>query len=150
MKTMPESSGDWKKDLDRFLQQRATTTVSEEKVAEKKKLEGKVFLASKVLPAFAELKVQLEKNGRTVTIYSSQDSVNITVKNAGLEEFNYSIEVSPLRAFPQTVETITDRRTGKRLNSQGTLRGGSHDYSMSSITREEIIQETLRRYMDRV
>jgi hypothetical protein len=150
MKAMPESSGDWKEDLDRFLRQRAANTVSEEKEAEQKKLEGKSFLASKVLPAFAELKVQLEKNGRTVTIYSGQDNVNITVMNAGLEEFNYSIEVSPLRAAPQTVEIITDRRTGKKLNAQGTLRSKSHGYSVSSITKEEIIQEALRKYKDRL
>jgi hypothetical protein len=150
MKAMPGSSGDWKEDLDRFLRQKATNTVSEEKEAEQKKLEGKIFLASKVLPAFAELKVQLEKNGRMVTIYSGQDNVNIIVKNAGLEEFNYSIEVSPLRAAPQTVEIITDRRTGKKLNAQGTLRSRSPDYSMSGITKEEIIQEALRKYKDRV
>jgi hypothetical protein len=150
MKAMPESSGDWKEDLDRFLRQRATNTASEEKVAEQKKLEGKIFLTSKVLPAFAELKVQLEKNGRMVTIYSGLDNVNIIVKNAGLEEFNYSIEVSPLRAAPQTVEIITDRRTGKKLNARGTLRSRNPDYSVSSITKEEIIQEALRKYKDRV
>jgi len=150
MRAMPESSEDWKEDLDRFLRQKATNTASDEKVAEQKKLEGKIFLASKVLPAFADLKVQLEKNGRMVTIYSGQDNVNITVKNAGLEEFNYSIEVSPLRAAPQTVEIITDRRTGKKLNGVGTLRTRSRDFSLSSITKEEIIQEALRKYKDRV
>jgi hypothetical protein len=150
MRAMPESSGDWKEDLDRFLRQRATNTASEEKVAEQKKLEGKIFLASKVLPAFAELKVQLEKNGRVVTIFSTEDSVNITVKNEGLEEFNYSIEVSPLKAAPRTVEMILDRRTGKKLSAHGTLRSTSPDYSVSSITKEEIIQEALRKYKDRV
>jgi len=150
MRAMPESSEDWKEDLDRFLRQKATNTASDEKVAEQKKLEGKIFLASKVLPAFADLKVQLEKNGRMVTIYSGQDNVNIIVKNADLEEFNYSIEVSPLRAAPQTVEIITDRQTGKKLNAVGTLRTRSRDYSLSSITKEEIIQEALRKYKDRV
>jgi hypothetical protein len=150
MKAMPESPGDWKEDLDSFLRQRATNTVSEEKEAERKKMEGKIFLASKVLPAFAELKAQLEKNGRMVTIYSGRDNVNIIVKNAGLEEFNYSIEMSPLRGAPQTVEIITDRRTGKKLNARGTLRSGSHDYSVSSITKDEIIQEAIRKYKDRV
>ena len=118
--------------------------------AEQKKLEGKTFLASKVLPAFSELKVQFEKNGRVVTIYSGEDSVNITVKNEGLEEFNYSIEVSPLTAAPRTVETIMDKRTGRKLNAHGTLRSRGPDHSVSSITKEEIIQEALRKYKDRV
>jgi len=112
--------------------------------------ETKALLASKVIPAFEEVKAQLEKHGRTVRVRSGENYANITVEYSGVEELNYSIDVSVTArgAFPWTIEELTDKKTDKRFNMKGSIRSGSQDYDLNDLSKDEIIQAVVNKYKD--
>jgi choline/glycine/proline betaine transport protein len=144
--------GDWRTDLDEFLKQKESQKAADATSTEEHKPEAKNFLATKVLPAFEELKAQLEKNGRTVSVRSGEDYANIAVVNGSKEEIDYSIKVrfSPLKAFPQTEERFTDEKTGKRLIAEGSILSGAQDYDVNGVSKDDVIADFLRKYKDRV
>jgi hypothetical protein len=145
---------DWRDDLDSFFKQIQNKRASEEKTVEQRRAETEAFIRSKVVPAFEDVKDQLEKYGRTVTILSEKDNASIIVVRVGAEEFKYSIKVdiSSRKAIPVAEEEIPDRTTGKRLRSKRLLRGEwfvmdwDINNEVNAISKEEIIRDVIRRY----
>ena len=116
---------------------------------EQKKSEVESFYSVKVVPAFEELRSELEKHGREVSIHAGKEYASIAVKFKGVEEYSYTIKVriSPDRAFPYPESQIATRRDGKSHHmSGGFIRSGLQEYDVSDISKEEIIQDFLRGY----
>jgi hypothetical protein len=143
--------GDWKSDLDSFLVDKDRKTQEERKATEEKTSETKALLASKVIPAFEEVKTELEKHGRTVKISSGESYARIIVEYSGVEELNYTIDVSVTarRAFPWKIEEFTDRKTGKRETLKGSVRSEVQGYDLNDLSKEEIIQDVINTYKNR-
>jgi hypothetical protein len=141
----------WKDDLKESLAKKAGKKSEDDKAIAQNYDKGKKFIESQVVPAFNEVKDELVKNGKSATVGYGGTSANITVVG-DREEFNLTIEVvvSPLTAFPRTQEIAIDRKTGKRWRAEGSLRTGAQDYDVTSITKDEIIQEVVRRYKTRI
>lgn len=111
-------------------------------------MEVKDFYTSKVIPAFEELKTELEKKGREVNLDANKESTSIEVKFEGEEEFHYAIKVRiyPDHAVPYPEIHYTDRNSGRRYSSKGSMRSGTQNYDISDISKEEIIQHFLEKY----
>jgi hypothetical protein len=113
------------------------------------KLRVEKFYSTIVNPAFKELKSELRKYGREVEVYTERpDFASIIVNFEGEEELDYSIEVmiSPGRVFPRPVIHYTEWASSRRLRVAGLLRKGRQNYSISDISKEEIIEHFLNEY----
>jgi len=137
---------DWKKDLNNFFNKTEEKEQDKEKRIKEKKSEVESFYSLKVIPIFEELKIELEKHGRRVEVYSTEGYASITVEFEGIEECSYAIKVrvSPDCAFPYPEYSYTNKKDGKVYEStQGFIRGGSQDYNISDISKEEIREHFL-------
>lgn len=141
---------DWKKDLSDIFNKIGEEKQDKEKRIKEKKSEVESFYSLKVSPTFEELKTELEKHGRRVEVYSTEEYASITVEFEGIEECSYAIKVrvSPDSAFPYTEYRYTNKKDGKVYEStQGFIRGGSQDYNISDISKEEIREHFLFVYI---
>jgi len=132
---------DWKKDLNNFFNKTEEKEQDKEKRIKEKKSEVESFYSLKVIPIFEELKIELEKHGRRVEVYSTEGHASITVEFEGIEECSYAIKVrvSPDRAFPYPEYSHTNKKDGKMYKSTHIfIRDGSQDYNISDISKEEI------------
>jgi hypothetical protein len=143
---------DWKRDLDEFLKQDTEKRGSDADAIAMRKAETKEFLKSVVAPAFSDLKAELEKHGRKVTVHIGEDSANITIQNSDKEELDFSlrVKISPSIALPSTYERFDDRQSGKRMFSEGFMRSGTQDYGIADIIKEEIITYVYNKFKERV
>ncbi|GAH45528.1 unnamed protein product, partial [marine sediment metagenome] len=140
---------DWKKDLSDIFNKIEEEKQDKEKRIKEKKSEVESFYLLKVTLAFEELKTELEKHGRRVEVYSTEEYASITVEFKGIEECSYAIKVrvSPDRAFPYREHRYTNKKDGKVYEStHGFIRGGSQGYNISDISKEEIRQDFLFLY----
>jgi len=139
---------DWKSALESFFQDKQKETqVSEEKLTETKS-EVATFFSTVVVPAFEEIKTELEKYQREVRVSSGTDFASILVSYKGETELEYSIKVriSPGYAFPYPETRFRDPTDGKMYRAEGFLRSGAQDYTVAKITKEEIIKHCLSDY----
>ncbi len=142
--------GDWKDKL--------RTTVEETEAKQRsdtEKIEGarpvvEEFYASKVLPAFEELKTEIEKYGREVRIYpgggaGTDYSSGVTVYYDHSSEMDYSVhvKVSPATVGAHPEITRRDGKDGRRFTVYGYFK--SRD--LSKITKEEIISNFMHDYL---
>ena len=140
---------DWKKDLDDLFRTTQEEAQKKKRGKEEDKSEAIKFYESIVIPAFTELKSELERHGRKVKIYKeSGEYASISIIHEGNEEYNYALKVRNLRPIPET--EFTDIRIGKRFKSEGSMRSGSQDYIITDISKDEIIRHFLCGYKDHV
>jgi hypothetical protein len=102
------------------------------------------FFALVAVPAFEEIKAELEKHGRQVTVGSGTDHVSIKVTYQDYIEFDYSLYTRGWRVYP--VETSSE--AGITFSAEGSLRNNSRDYTVRDITKIELIQDCLKKYKD--
>lgn len=139
---------DWKSDLESFFQDKQKETqVSEKKLTERKS-EVATFFSTVVVPAFEEIKTELEKYQREVRVSSGTDFTSIVISYKGETELDYSIKVRirPGSAFPYPEARFRDPTDGKMYKAEGFLRSGTQDYTVAQITKEEIIKDCLSGY----
>jgi len=137
---------DWKGELSGFFEESKKNRVEEEQ----SEMAG--FLSRAVIPALNDLRLELMKHGRSVVVRESSNSAVIVVSHNGEEEISYRIRS---RTFPNTVLPFAEirfrERRGLRLISvESMFRSGSHDYSLSDVSKEEIIENFLENYTTRV
>ncbi len=134
---------DWRKNLGGALKKTA------QKQFEKESTQMARFVISTAVPAFEELREELERHGREVFIRNAESSVALIVHNRGEEEINYRIQS---RMFPSGVVPYADvryreRRGLKLIRVESMFRPGKQDYTVSDVAREEVIQNFLRHYL---
>jgi hypothetical protein len=107
---------------------------------------ARLFYTTIAGPALEELTVELERHGCTVALRTSDHEASITVSYQGQEESRYSIEtrVSPtgVTAHPKWSSSVG----GQSYDSEGYFRKGIQNYSVLSITKDEIIEHFLHSY----
>jgi len=138
----------WEKDLSDFYKEIEMEKQDKEERVEKKKPEVESFYLLKVVPAFKELKTELEKHGRKVGLYLEAIDIgtaSILVRFKGKEEYSYTmrVEISQDRAFPYPIIVFT-KKDGKSYSSEQRIRHGRHD--ISDISKKDIIQHFLGQY----
>jgi hypothetical protein len=136
---------EWKKDLGDFFARKQKAQV------ERKQTEIEKFISTVVLPAFQDVKVELEKYDRVVSTRHTPNSASLSVQHRGADEFMYSVQG---RTFPDRVlpyaEVVSRERKGVRLiRTESMLRSGQ-DYRMAEISKGEVIQHILSHYTSKV
>src|SRR5258708_4487830 len=102
---------DWKSDLGGFFEQRNNSHQETSAKANEHPDEHKQFIASVVVPAFEEVKAELEKYGESITIYGGSESASISVTRGGDEQLRYTITIRGRMPHPET--RYRDRKTGR-------------------------------------
>ena len=137
---------DWRNNLAGFFE------ATEEAQQQEERPEFDQFISGVVLPAFEEIRPELEIHGRTVTIRSALSTAVLIVYNAGDEELMYRIQP---RTFPNGVRPFAEvrfreRKGLRRITVESMFRSGSPDYRLSDIARKEVIDNFVENYTRRV
>jgi len=134
---------DWQNTLDSFFEEtRETKEITKE-------TELTRFIHNVVNPAFEELRDQLTKHGRQVTIRETESSVAVLVHYQGKEELSYRIHgrLFPNGILPYAEIRVKERKGLKILSVDSMLRSGTSDYSIEDLKKEEVIEHFLDHYM---
>jgi choline/glycine/proline betaine transport protein len=105
------------------------------------------FIEQTVLPAFEQIKAELQGHDRSAVIESDADRATLTVQRDGEQEFSFAIHGSiraPLTfAFPEVTAEGSDVKTRAEI----ILSAGRHgEYDVEELTREKIIEEFITAY----
>ena len=92
---------DWRNSLNSFFEE------SDQGDQEIQKTPFQRFISDIAVPAFEELRKELEQHGRRVTIRESSSSAVVTVFDGGTEEIMYSLQE---RSFPDRMLPIAKVR----------------------------------------
>jgi hypothetical protein len=148
---------DWKQDLDEFFRARGLAPRPSDSAPRVRALvrrdeEAATFIAETVMPAFEELQEVLSQYGRVAQVGPVQLSptqrkraaASIRVRAEGRDEFEYiiGVRVTLEQAFPY-VELIQRWPWYAR---ERMIREGAQDYSVTDITKEEVIRHFLSSY----
>ncbi len=110
------------------------------------------FVQNVAMVAFSELREEIEKSGRDVTIRHSESTATIIVYHSGEEEITYRIQS---RTFPNGVLPYADIRFKERkglklIRAESMFRSGDPDYRLEDVTKEEVIENFLKHYLPRL
>ncbi len=110
--------------------------------------EAQTFLERTVLPAFRDLRRELERHGRRVQIERHGSQAFLIVRRQEAEEFRYGIRTRLLQrqatAFPEFQHHPEPPRV---VHGEVILRGGvQQDYPLDRFTRQNIIDHFLDEY----
>ena len=135
---------DWRADLDEYFAKLdndpsyGTTRKAQENARNEQ------FFVLIAVPAFEEIKKELEKHRRQVTVGRSADHVSIKVVYQDHIEFDYALLLRGRRVYP--IKTISEG--DNTSNAEGSLRSDSQDYTVLDLTMTELIQHCLKAYKD--
>lgn len=141
---------DWKQDLDAFFRNRGEAPrPSTTALLVRRNNEAGAFIEQTVMPAFEELQTALAQYGREAllsTAHKGRAAASIRVRNAGRDEFEYliGVRVTPERAVPYA--ELISHAGWPRRPIESPLWEGTQDYSVSDITKEEVIAHFLSTY----
>ena len=137
---------DWRANLNTFFEQA-------DQDEQKKELPPFArFIRDVAVPAYQELKGEMERHGRQVTIRESDSSATISVSQAGAEEITYRLQERLFvdRTLPYAEIRVRERKGLRLITVESMLRSGQPDYALEDITSDEIIRNFLQHYMTRV
>lgn len=139
---------DWQGELASFFQDKEQKQIETDLKLSEARVKVADFYRDVVVPAFEDVKSELEKYERDVRISSGPDSASISVSHCGEVELVYTLKVrvSANGAFPYPETRFRNHSDGKHYKSEGFLRSGAQDYTITSITKEEIILHLLADY----
>jgi hypothetical protein len=135
---------DWKSELGSFLEEKRKDK------KEERRLELEAFLRDVALPAFQELKAELEKHDRTVAIRDSPTSISIKVTHQGEEEITYSLQARTFsdRTVPYPNVRYRERRGVRFVTTEGTFGSGATQAPpVAEVTHKDVIRSFLSYYM---
>ncbi len=133
---------DWKDDLKSFFAERGSgaTTAKADAGA---RVEVRRFYASRVKPAFKELRKELGRYGREVAIDVGDDHASIDVRFEGRVELSYRIVVRGTRPHPESYYQVP---SGGGLRSEGAFKTGARPAEMADLSKDDIVTDFLREY----
>lgn len=133
---------DWKDDLKAFFTERSSGEAAGEADAELR-AEVRKFYASRVKPAFKEIRKELGRYGREVAIDVGDDHASIDVRFQGRLELNYRIVVRGTRPYPESYYQVP---SGGGLRSEGGFKTGARPAEITDVSRDDIVKDFLREY----
>lgn len=137
---------DWKSDMEGFFHEKQKKSQVDEDKLKETKSDVVKFFSAVVIPAFEEIKAELEKYQRESNVFGGTDSASIVISYKGYTEFTYSIKVYPGTVFPHSEMHFRNPSEVKTYRAEGILRTGLQDYTIAQITKEEIIKQFLSDY----
>lgn len=105
------------------------------------------FIDSTVLPAFEELKQELEQHGREVVIDRGPHEAGLTVFNQGKEEFSFAVRGRVYHRLSFAFPEVGSDKEPRVTRAEVVLSGGRmHGHQVQRYSKEAIIQEFLDEY----
>lgn len=134
---------DWKNELGSFLDEKRKDK------KEERRLELETFIRQVVMPAFHELKGELEKHVRTVAIRDTPTSASIKVMHQAEEEITYWIQARSFsdKTVPYPVVRFRERRGVRYVTTEGNFGSGAQSSAVQDVTKEDVIRSFLSYYM---
>lgn len=134
---------DWRSNLGQVMRR------TEEKKQEKEATQMAHFVQEVLVPAFSELRQELEQHDREVTLRHADSSATIIVRYRGEEEITYRVQG---RIFPSGVLPFADvryrERKGLRLiSTESMFRSGKPTYTVVDVSKQEVIDNFLKHYL---
>lgn len=139
---------DWKSDLGSFFEQREPSHQEATGKVDENLVKAKQFIATVVVPAFEELKHELEKYGESIKTYGGSESASIYVIRDGDELLRYTIMVRGQIPHPET--RYRDRKSGRHWISEGVFKPGLQGSTIDQFSKEEVIHNFLEEYKHHV
>ena len=135
---------DWKDDLESFFEEKERQNKAYTEQRQNAELQSASFLSNTVVPAFEEIRAELEKYGREAIISNKNQAVNIQIFYESSLEFDYwiKVDINNLRPHPEIQLTIDEQK----VSLEGTLRVGVESFTIEDISKEEIIGSFLSDY----
>lgn len=140
---------DWKSELQKVFGKHQEDEAAAGRGMAQSKAKVPGFFKLVVLPAFVELKEQLEKLDRQVEVREHEDCASLEVKFKDEVELYYGVQVLlwPSHAHVYVVTKMRDG--GQRLRGESAIKRGSED-SVDNITKQDIIADFLRLYKGQI
>ena len=134
---------DWKKELGTFLEEKRKDK------KEERRLELETFIREVVVPAFQELKRELERHSRLAVIRDAPSSASLKVAFQGEEEITYSIQARSFsdRSVPYPSVRYRERRGVRYVTTEGAFGPSGQPPSVQEVTTEDVIRNFLSYYM---
>lgn len=105
------------------------------------------FIEDTVVPAFEEIKTELEAQGRGVTISREEDRAQIGVFLDGAEEFRYGIEGNAREQAVFAWPKFDAKRRPLRATADVVLRSGKRaEHDVRTFSRQQIIEDFIKAY----
>ncbi len=138
-----ENSADWKRELGAFLEEKRRDKMEE------RRQEAEQFLRAVVVPAFQELKSELERHGRMVFIREVSSSASLKVTHQGEEEVTYSVHIRTFtdRTEPYPSIRYRERRGVRYVTLEGAFGTAGQPVATADISKEDVIRNFLFYYM---
>lgn len=135
---------DWKSDLDKFFETAKQKATTESIRRQETATEVQIYLQHEILPAFEELRSELEKHGREVSVHVGQDSGSIIVSFQGKQEFHFTIKSNGSRVWPET--RFREKTNGQIYRAEGIFHGDSSKSDIYHVKKNDIIKHFLEDY----
>jgi len=137
---------DWRRNLNKFFAQKGELKESPEES------EFTNFLEEKALPAFEEIAAELEKYGREVTMRNTPSSATLVVCRSGEEELMYRLHGRrlPNKVLPCAEVRFRERKGRRRITVESMFKNESSDYTITDLSTEDVINNFLENYTQRV
>jgi hypothetical protein len=105
-----------------------------------------VFIESVVMPACDEIQAALAHFGREVLLHNAGAEASLRVRNAGQDEFDYSVKtrVTPERAVAYA--EIAAHPGQPRRTTESALRAEHGGDSVTDLSQEDVIRQALAAY----
>jgi hypothetical protein len=134
---------DWRKNLNSFFEEDRKAEANKEPPFNR-------FIRLVALPAFEEIKSELEQHGRRVAVRASEASASICITHKGNEEMTYSLRerLLPNGPLPCAEVRAKERNGLKLVTIESMVRSGT-DYTLVDVTQEHLIQHVLKQYTSR-
>jgi hypothetical protein len=136
---------DWKQKLAN-LYEKKLAEINQENARQKQNDESALqYITLVVLPAFEELKAELEKHGREVTIHNRRESAVLEIIFGQNHEFGYEIQIRGAEGIRKIINAV-NRTDRKRYSNEGGIGTSSNDNRITTVTKEQIIEDFLKEY----
>lgn len=132
--------------LNDFFKELNENTGKKEKMEKEMYSEINKYIVDIIKPAFEEIRQDLEKNDREVSIFSREDRATIEINHRSSFEYKYEIRFTNLHPYPVT--TSYDPHENSKLEGHGYFRSGEQNYTIHDVTKEEIVTHFIDRYTD--
>lgn len=139
---------DWKKELDDHFNELKTTKKEIKDRHENLKNEAKRFLKKSVMPAFLEIKTELNRHKRECSLDSKKDWAVLLVKKNKKKEFVYEINLNADddKLLASKSVYMPNEKGKLKLGVEGKIRNAGHSMRLDKITKEDIIGDFLEEY----
>jgi hypothetical protein len=131
----------WKSNLSDFFDKQDQKAQADADKQTETQSQVENYLATEVAPALEELKSELEKHGRQVSVHTGAESATIDVSFEGNEEFCFTVKTLGSGVHPET--RFRGKTDGKMYRAEGSFRGSNNIFN---VKKDDIIEHFLEDY----